>query len=212
MSARLSELIGEVVADPAAELVRAYFDESKSFAGSTFDLLPNNDPPRFTAEDLVAVSLLDVRFEPRAVRRLLGDPDGTLRRQLALIRTDLDLWDASDEQLAPAYELWSAVKALPGVGRTRTSKLLARKRPRLMPVLDSVIDEALPLRPDAWILLRDALREPGLRQSIDALRSSGVPREISTLRLVDVATWMRFSRSENARAERRGLGVQEPEE
>jgi hypothetical protein len=67
----LRQLILDEAHGPATKLVAAFFDPARPFAGATFDTLPDNPPNTFTASDLVAVSLLDVRFEPRAVRQAL---------------------------------------------------------------------------------------------------------------------------------------------
>ena len=47
------------------------------------------------------------------------------------------------------------------MGPMRTSKLLARKRPRLVPIYDSVVKKEFQLKDSRgfWAGLRDALRE-----------------------------------------------------
>ncbi len=79
-------------------------DAAKPFAGMTFDDLPDNARDRFTASDLLAVTLLDMRIHPRAVRAILRDKTEDLSRLLAAIPNDVPLWSASDADLAPAYE------------------------------------------------------------------------------------------------------------
>ena len=69
------DAIWRVVAENGAELVKDYYSETGPFAGRLFDELPNNIPNEFTPEDLVAASMLDVRFNPKAVRALLVAPD-----------------------------------------------------------------------------------------------------------------------------------------
>lgn len=202
----LGARITEVVAAPADRLLAAFFDPARPFAASTFDDLPDNPRNAFAAGDLLAVSLLDVRFEPRAVRALL-QPRSRLCEHLADIRDDLDLWDATDDDLRPAYALWTEVKKLPGVGATKTSKLLARKRPRLIPVVDRVIMTALPLGDDAWISLRSALQDEQVRANIDKIRPPGLAPTVSTLRLLDAATWMRYSKSRYAKKARKAAGL-----
>ena len=80
---------------------------------------------------------------PRAVLYLLADEASTLSAALAQMPTDVDLVEASDEHLDAAHTLWKEVHSLRDVGDTKTSKLLARKRPRLIPVQDSVTWSAL---------------------------------------------------------------------
>ncbi|MGV9871042.1 DUF6308 family protein [Rhodococcus koreensis] len=55
---------------------------------------------------------------------------------LAAIGPDRD-WSTNPDPLAPgwpAWELETALWALPGIGRTKATKLIARKRPRLFPI------------------------------------------------------------------------------
>ena len=53
-----------------------------------------------TADDLLAVSLLDITWRPEAVRQLLGSQSGPVSAMLATIPGDLDLWAASDAEVA----------------------------------------------------------------------------------------------------------------
>lgn len=73
-------------------------------------------------------------------------------------------------------------------------KLLARKRPRLLPVYDKVVRCALGRpRPSFWLALYAALREDdrALHRQLLALRQvAGVPEAVSALRVCDVAVWM----------------------
>jgi hypothetical protein len=203
----LRSRITEVVQAPADQLLVSFFDPDRPFAGSTFDDLPNNPRNEFSASDLLAASLLDVRFEPLAVRALLEGRANSFSQHLADIPDNVDLWAATDDDLRSAYALYAEVKRLPGVGDTRTSKLLARKRPRLIPIVDSVIRKALPLGEDSWVSLRSALHDEQVRGSIDGIRPPGVASKVSTLRLLDAATWMRYSKSRNAQKARKAAGL-----
>lgn len=199
----------EIVEEPGAELVARYYSDER-FAGTLFDEFGENPADRMTADDLVAASLLDVRFGPEAVRALLVD--GIADSLLARIPGDLPIWAADyDEVLsvnAPAGRLWAHLTDIPGVGGTRASKLLARKRPALLPILDSVIRERLRLgNIDAWGALRDVLVDEEIRSALDGLASKLDGPAPTTLRLLDVATWMRFSESDNARSVRHDLGM-----
>ena len=89
-------------------------------------------------------------------------------------------------------------------GPTITRKLLARKRPALLPIRDRVIDGFSGIaRGDLWLALRDALADEQRRARIDAL-GDGLARRPTTLRLLDVAIWMSEGRSTATRAARRG--------
>jgi len=207
--------IDEIVSGDAYRLVGAYYNPTPRdygnvrrvlFVGRYFDELPGNDMRTFTVGDLAAASLLDVRFGPHTVQKLLLDRE--CNSILAAIPSEVALWDAADEDLdqnSAACRLWSQLVSIPGVATTRASKLLARKRPHLMPILDSVILKHLRLDGlDAWQSLREALT-PDARARIDKLGPAATDHEAkqpSTLRLLDVATWMTHSQSKQAKAVR----------
>jgi hypothetical protein len=70
----------------------------------------------------------------------------------------VDLWKAPDDMVGPkshAGQLWSSLAELPWVSPMATGKLLARKRPRLIPVLDRVLKASLerPNEGDWWLAL-----------------------------------------------------------
>jgi hypothetical protein len=175
-----------------------------------FDDLGENPTDRFSADDLVAVSLLDVRFGPEPVRALLVEH--VADRLLAEVPTSLPLWEADYDAVlgesSSAGRLWRSLRDIRGIGRTRVSKLLARKRPALLPILDSVVGDALGLGGvGSWAALQDALADVQIRTAIDGM-ARGLDRPApSTLRLLDVVMWMRFSESTNARSVRQALGL-----
>lgn len=199
----VGEAIRRILGDHSAALVDAFYNSDHRFAGATFDTLEPVEPDAFTASDVLATSLLDVPFLPRAVRRLLDSERDEYEELLRRVPSQVDLWAATDEQLRPAYDLWAKIKTLDGVGPTRASKLMARKRPRLIPVIDSVIRAGLGIgnREDSWQLFREALseNEGALLDQIEELRPSGLTHEVSTLRLLDSALWMNLSGSVHVR-------------
>ncbi|WP_413784859.1 DUF6308 family protein [Mycolicibacterium elephantis] len=193
---------------PAEALAAEFFSPEGKFAATTFDALPNNPADAFTAEDLLAVTLLDVALSPRALRQLLESRSAEFARLLRDIPADLDLWEATDAHLAAIDRCDAALRTLPGVGETRASKLMARKRPRLVPVVDSVIRHALRLGVDSRRELRDCLNDPAIRVAIERSRpKSASAGLISSLRLVDAVVWIRHSRSRNARQARLRAGL-----
>jgi hypothetical protein len=76
------------------------------------------------------------------------------------------------------------------MGGTITSKLMAAKRPRLIPVRDSVVRQILPSTGQVWADLREALGDEALRTRIEHATSTA-PAHVSLLRRLDVALWMR---------------------
>ena len=198
--------IDRIVGDPDAPTLTArFFEPEGPFAGETFDLLDleTSDANVFNVADLLAVTFLDVTVRPPAVRRTLGTDQSRLSLLLSAVRDDVDLWNATDDDLARAEMVWRTLRGYDGIGQTTAGKLLARKRPRLIPVVDSVVKDALAAPPGTyWVSLRAALSDPDRRTRIEELRPEGLDRRISTLRLLDAAIWMTESRGRNARAVR----------
>lgn len=193
---RLRDLLDDPQA--MADLV-AYFDPAGPFAGDTFDTLGHEvkvcDPDSYCAHDVEAPSLLDEPIPPLAVRQLLFDQTlrATIGRNLADISVEATLWDCDEATLVAADRLWSVLDELEGLGSTRVSKLLSRKRSNLVPITDSVVRGFLGTTDgDYWSVLRGVLRTDA--ELVSALqdmhaRLESRPR-VSTLRILDVLMWM----------------------
>jgi len=154
---------------------------------------------RFVADDLIAVTLLSVQVPPPiAIQILEGDLGRDLSAQLRLISTDIAIGAEGADRLldngGPANKAWGLLKACDGVGWVTAGKLLARKRPKLIPVYDHVV-QCVRRSPDSfWLWLHRHLadEETGLRAALHRLRRrANVPADISDLRILDVAVWMR---------------------
>lgn len=168
----------------------AYFE---SFAGGG-DAVGSRD--RFSAEDLVAVTFLGVKVPGWAALRILDFDAAMLNVLLAEIPHDVDLWQADASLLDPdsaAYRLWTAIEGLPDVGWVTAGKLLARKRPRLVPVYDQVVKAALmPNRKGFWLALREELQDRSIVDRLGQIHEqAGLGDHVSLLRVLDVAIWMR---------------------
>ncbi|MEU7981441.1 DUF6308 family protein [Micromonospora sp. NPDC049081] len=199
-----------VLAVPGIDgLVAAYFSPDGPFAGTSFDLVGENPPDVLTLDDLLATTLLDISWRPLAIRALLAGGDH-VSAALTAIPADLDLWNAGPDTLQVATALHRWLDDLPGVGPVTASKLLARKRPRLVPIHDEIVLRVLaPPKKQLWVTLAAALGESALRDEIEGLRPAGI-HSPSLLRLLDVAIWTRHSRSRNARDARNAVGIPEP--
>ena len=204
LPARLHVLVS---APGAVADLRTYFGiglapNTGGFTGGRFEHLGGGgDLPHVadtvTAEDLIAVQTLSVTVPAAAALELLEGPLGTeLSVLLRTIPTGLDLVDADRAQIcpgSPADLAWHRLKARHGIGWVTAGKILARKRPQLLPVYDDVVRCALGRPVDFWLSLRAALRADGaaLQQRLLALRDeAGIPGTVSTLRVCDVAVWM----------------------
>ena len=188
--------------------LRRYFHGSRRFSGSVFDSYAGGgDRPgvenRVTHEDVLAVAAVNVTVSTRLCRQLLHDPvAGRLEQLLRQLPTDVDLWDADDDLLAVAVEAWEVIRTLDEDGHgsadrwVTASKLLARKRPRLVPLYDEKVRRVVALADgtDWWLSLREALRrdleDNEVRHRVrQAMSEASVPGYVSVLRSLDVIIW-----------------------
>lgn len=180
--------------DRAAGRVRSYFDPTRNYAGATFNTLGRNDRDSVGADDLMAVALLSIKFDARTVREIIDTNGSEISRHLVDIPDDIDLWDpkADVSEGSPSSELWTLLTRISGVGWVTAGKIMARKRPRLIPILDEVVKAELDPPPGQfWVTLRGCL-DDDLRGRIEAVRPPDVPvDQVSTLRILDVAVWMK---------------------
>lgn len=176
----------------AAESLRKYY---AGFVGRHSDqLLEGLDPNRFDERDFFAVSMLSVRVPPEAGLRLIGNVEcEALLGQIPLGASISDLSVPMDKQ-SPAWRLWDLLRSNSGLGPTITSKLMAAKRPGLIPVHDTFVSNAL-MRGQLdgeWAAWREAMSSPDLAAACDRLReTAGVPDGVTDLRMLDVVIWMR---------------------
>jgi hypothetical protein len=189
--------------------VAAYFDPAGGFAGMTFTTVGSNPRDEVTPDDLLAVALLDIAWRPEAVRALLGTWAEKVSQMLTAISSDIDLWDASDADLAAVDPLWDALLEMPGVGTATAAKLLARKRPRLCPITDKVVILAAGVPGQTWQALRCLLQDPQARGEVEALRPPSAA-DASLLWILDVAIWSRHSHSRAAQQLRQQAGIPGP--
>lgn len=161
----------------AITLLRRYYGRTpaggRAYTGSAWDTWDStgtrsNDPDRFTADDLISVALLGVDIPGNAVLALLDDDADRLADLLAAVGPDRDL----SAETAPIRDDWPgsvlyrAVDEITGLGRTKVSKLLARKRPRLFPIRDSVVERVTGAGFLFWEPLRQVLRQDNLHDRL----------------------------------------------
>jgi hypothetical protein len=184
--------------------LRAYFRSvtpTSGFAGSRFERLGGGgDRPsvayEFTAEDILALTMLSIDVPPLTTLQILGPQRATLSALLRLIRTDVDFVDVEPAEIGPdwaPWRLWSKLMELDGIGWVTAGKLIARKRPRLIPIYDSVVQAEVNPTGSFWIALNHELRanDHALHKHLISLRDeAGIGDDISPLRVFDVVTWM----------------------
>lgn len=178
----------------AIESLRRYLTD---FTGAHFERLADHgELDRFTANDLVAVAMLGVDLPALAALHLLEDDAHSISGLLAQLPQSHDALWATDA-LAPDKPAWTLYYRLldeDGLGRTRASKLLAAKRPHLIPIYDSVVGDALGIgdNNDDWAAWRAVLAEPSTRGEVAEVRDAvAAAAHLSLLRTLDIVIWMR---------------------
>jgi hypothetical protein len=132
--------------------------------------------------------------EQAAILGRRGQIEGALHR----IRSDTTLMDASIPWAA-LTELFDGFADIRGVGFSKTTKALHRKRPALIPILDSVVQDYLAIDdpPDSFAghalaLVRAYKRD--LDRNRSALRSirrelASRGHELTEVRILDIVIW-----------------------
>lgn len=130
----------------AVSLATQYFDPEGPFAARSFHADGDNDPGSLGRDDLLAVTLLDVRFRPLALRQLLAQPsDGSQWLDESVLPAGLCLWEAEAKHLDALsdFRSWlmhgTDLGGHDGVGYVIADKIAARKRPHLVPIVDQAI-------------------------------------------------------------------------
>lgn len=172
-----------------------------AYSGSYFDVVGDSGTAasdRVTSDDLVALAMLSVPVQGAAARELLeGERARRITELLARIPVDADLtMDAGRAVLlsSDVLDLWNEVRGVKTFGPVRTSKLLARKRPRLIPIYDRHIKEQFGADHDGdqWRTWVDLFRDQRLVAHLRDLREgAGLSQSLSLLRVLDVVVWMK---------------------
>lgn len=162
------------------------------YSGAWFDRLADrSDPYTFTTSDLVAVTMLSVTVPAHAAIRILEPERDDWSHLLRSIGGDHPIWEADEAELAtdsPANELWHRLQGLGGIGPVIAGKLLAAKRPNLLPVYDRHVQAALGWpRGQFWLAMQASMAQA--HQAVaEAISEAEVV--VAPLRAVDIVVWM----------------------
>jgi hypothetical protein len=205
----ISSALQDIPQAEAVKYLQEYFSpEAPFYTGSRFESLEsyNNPEDRITASDLYAVATLNTPIRRKAAMGILITEADELNGYLAQV-TSRSLGSLSpdqfEEHLGPdsaAAKLWDALRRRSkptdekwNVGPTRASKIMARKRPHLIPINDRVIRRVIRKKPgqDDWRLWWEALSgDDQLEHRADSLRTAINQPKLSTLRVFDIVLWM----------------------
>lgn len=214
------ELLRVLGDDRSVSELRSYFNVDTpgvppKYTGARFDILGRGggqDDVRdvITPLDLLAVACLDVTVPtPVALELIEGGLGREISARLQHIPTDVALGEVGAHghvaPRSPANEAWELLEASNNVGWVIAGKVLARKRPQLIPVWDNVVKCAFGRPKDAWLWLDGRLQNDRLRKELDRLHQAAeLPEPVSRLRVLDVVLWMRH-RHEHHRSRCAGL-------
>jgi hypothetical protein len=201
------------------------------YSGSQFDKFDIattvEQSNRITGADIVSLSFLSINLGPNVAQALLfGEWSERISNLLQVIPANASIYDDDAQELmhwnspeGPARRLWGLLHASAneirsrfdlhleqdelGLGPTTVSKIMARKRTHLVPIIDSQVRLKLNLAeeetPDEyWEYFMSLFREHGAREFVADVRSrfshlypNGCSLdEISDLRVFDVIIWM----------------------
>jgi Family of unknown function (DUF6308) len=155
----------EIHAKEVRDNHRRYFEgtkDEKPFTGRYFETFTaQGNPFRFQPSDVLAVEALSVEVPTESAVRLLVAEADRFNSDLSL-PLDVDLWEMSRSEIADpnsvAWKLHAELKCLDDVAGVVAGKLMAAKRPRLIPIFDSFIREELkPARDKFWVGMYDQL-------------------------------------------------------
>jgi hypothetical protein len=190
----------------ALRLVRKYYERrpgtpmGTALSGARFDEWDSlgrrhADANRFTADDVVAVSFLGIAVPAKASWVLLcGRPDD-FNNALADF-PDQDLAEVDPGTITCTWTpwmLWDLLREIPGIDWVTAGKLLARKRPQLIPVYDRIVKSVTGRDPNFWRPLCEALRldDNALHHRLIRLRTeAGVSSSVPAIRIFDVIAWL----------------------
>ncbi|MFZ4434524.1 MAG: DUF6308 family protein [Microthrixaceae bacterium] len=151
-----------------------------------------SDPEHFNGNDIAAATSLSVEFKTVTVAALAHhgrDLDGLLAQ---CPPPDVALWEIDDTALdddAPLSRLYTSLKALPDVSYVKASKLLAAKRPHLVPIRDSRVEQLLGNPHSWWGPWQQVFNDEDFRGLLADLANGTVPERTSLLRVLDVILW-----------------------
>lgn len=198
--------------DEAQRFVTRYLNTpSDHWSYPAYDAYPGGPDASLSEQDLFAPMLLNAGIRSLKTYYALCGSLGTINERLAVVPDDVDLADATDEQLVDVAHLIGVIdgSAIPGVQLTTYSKILHRKRPRLFPLYDAHIEHCYQHADHApvpavrehrtwsefavlWLnAVRHDLKNPPVAESwkkLAALTPQG-GQAISPLRAFDIVGW-----------------------
>ena len=163
-SAYRKKILELLEGDDARKNVDGYLNLEGAYAASSFDTVGENPSDTFTDSDLLALGFLNTPVRAMSYRQLQARRN-SLEELLRKVPDEAPLWKITPAVYEAADSLYDALREIGGFGPTRVSKLMARKRPILIPILDSRVKnffDGLLSRPRPLKWCKRPLRHPHL--------------------------------------------------
>lgn len=197
-------LAGREVRDPA-DCVRRYCGlswsqgDDETWAYRYFDALADPQPDTVTAVDVLAAGALSVGLS-KAELTWFWAASGALEALLAELPRDVHLEAADSRTVERVQSLTVMSAASDAVSVSLLSKVLHRKRPALIPMLDKATQDhyraQLPARGEAaypslvTALKADLQSNHSPLEHLSQELSAELGRALTPLRILDIAIWM----------------------
>jgi hypothetical protein len=195
--------------DRSVSDLRTYFNidnphDPPLYTGARFEALDGGGArdevrDKITPWDLLALQCLSVTMPTPVALDLVEGPFGEgINELLRRIPGNVLLGEPGAKEYvvdgSSAGKAWKLLKTRDDVGFVIAGKLMARKRPHLIPVWDNVVKCAFGRPKNAWLSLDALISQPGgaVKKRLDELHQEAQLSElVSRLRVLDVVVWMR---------------------
>jgi hypothetical protein len=191
------EGIGDFVSknrDRIASDLTKYF---QTYTGRWFEhCSAHGSPNTFDGNDVAACAALSVPVDGKTLNGLwarLGQLNALLAQSPDRSVT-LAAVDTQSAEYKSIHTLYDTIREIPGMGKVLTSKLLASKRPHLVPIRDSYVEALLGSPNEWWAPWKKVVENEALVAEVRKLAEGKVPAGTSTLRIFDVLLWMEGDR------------------
>lgn len=205
---KITSALRAISDETALNDLRRYFGigewKGQEYTGAYFDDWRRSEPDSLAAEDILAVACLSIHVPARAALEILGEQSGSISELLSGIPPELALEDVPFEEHdrvfgadSPSLLLWRLLRPHYRVGPTTVSKIMARKRPALIPIYDSVVGRVtgFPNSDGTWRAWHQAFStDAECTDRLRVLREAVGLEHIPLLRILDVVLWMNGTR------------------
>jgi len=162
----------------------------------TYDGVMPSDLDQITDEDRRIANKIAARMSAKTWAPIVGESIVQVGDWDLLNMSDLE-WQSRKEVI---HEVLSVLLRHPGIGVARLTKALHRKRPKLIPICDNVVLEALGVelgnKAGRIITCMDRFRIVGRKQlsRLEGLRelSKQLQAEMTELRILELLYWVQF--------------------